>query len=342
VRIDEKRPANLAAYALRTPTVVFYPGALALTAGGGAERRKLLDRIALYQSAATLGDTESYAKAMRARQRVLESRGEQARDLDGWEELAVRHGVAVSNARTAAADALIPAAQRAFARIGHPDMRLDALYERSAPRTADTFRSELASRRSRDRARRSATIGPHRDDLSLSLDGRAMRATASQGQHRAAVLALKLAEIEVIESTRGVRPVLLLDDVSSELDRERTSALFTALRDERSQVLLTTTRPKLIDTGIFSGVNMRRDFRVDGGMTHLSAPLGAVSGAPDAPESKNAKVPGMIRLIGTVLLARAASRTYSGDDVSRRTFQSSKSRGETNTKERRGTRDVKS
>ena len=76
-----------------------------------------------------------------------------------------------------------------------------------------------------------------------------MRGMASQGQHRAVVLALEPAEIDVIAEARGVRPVLLLDDVSSELDRARTAALFAALSKQRGQVLLTTTRPELIETG---------------------------------------------------------------------------------------------
>jgi DNA replication and repair protein RecF len=264
-RIDGKRPVTLATYALRTPTVVFHPGAMALTAGGGAERRRLLDRIALYQSAAALVDAEGYAKAMRSRQRVLEARGEMARDLDGWEELAAVHGLAVSDARASAAGVLIPAARRAFTRIGQGDLELDARYARSAPQTVEGFRAELLRRRGQDRARRSATIGPHRDDLVLALGGRPVRGMASQGQHRSAVLALKLAEIDVVAAARGLRPVLLLDDVSSELDRERTAALFSALRDEPSQVLLTTTRPELIDMGALSGEDTRRDFVVVGG-----------------------------------------------------------------------------
>jgi DNA replication and repair protein RecF len=87
---------------------------------------------------------------------------------------------------------------------------------------------------------------------------------ASQGQHRSIVLSLKLAEIDVIAGARGVRPMLLLDDVSSELDRARTLSLFAALSQEQSQVLLTTTRPELIDTGKL-GAGDRRDFRVVGG-----------------------------------------------------------------------------
>ncbi len=130
------------------------------------------------------------------------------------------------------------------------------------------FRTELAKNRRRDRARRSATSGPHRDDLSISLGGRSARGMASQGQHRAIVLSLNLAEIEVIGEARGVRPMLLLDDVSSELDRARTLSLFASLGREQSQVLLTTTRPELIDTGKL-GTGDRRDFCVIGG--HITA-----------------------------------------------------------------------
>ena len=77
-RIDGKRPPSLAAYALRTPIVVFHPGAMALSAGGGVERRRLLDRLALHASPASLAHGVSYGRAMRARQRVLEKRGESA------------------------------------------------------------------------------------------------------------------------------------------------------------------------------------------------------------------------------------------------------------------------
>ncbi len=264
-RIDGKTPHSLAAYALRTPTVVFHPGAIELSTGGGAERRRLLDRVALYSSAALVADAASYGKAMRARQRVLEMRGDDASDLDGWEELMVRHGAALSEGRASAAERVIPAARQAFARIGPADLELGARYERGAPVEAARFRSELKRRRAQDRARGSASIGPHRDELLLDLGGRSVRGMASQGQHRAVVLALKLAEIQVVTEVRGVQPVLLLDDVSSELDRKRTAALMDALHEETGQVVLTTTRPELIETVGLSGVEQAVRFQVAAG-----------------------------------------------------------------------------
>jgi DNA replication and repair protein RecF len=268
VRIDGKRPSTLASYAVRTPTVVFHPGAVGLSSGAGAERRRLLDRLALYRAPQSLADGEAYVRAVRARQRVLETRGEQARDLDDWEALMVRHGSAMATARADAAERLGAAAERAFDRIGRravEDVGLSVVYVPNAPREPEAFRARLAENRVRDHARGSATCGPHRDDLSLDLGGRPVRGVASQGQHRAVVLSLELAEIEVVGEARGVRPLLLLDDVSSELDRDRTAALFAALRAHEGQVLLTTTRPELIETGLVSRVEERRDFTVVAG-----------------------------------------------------------------------------
>jgi DNA replication and repair protein RecF len=91
-RIDGKRPTTLAEYAVRTPVVVFHPGMVGLSAGSGADRRKLLDRLALYLWPGSIGDVDGYSRASRARQRVLVVRGEGAPDLDSWEELMVRHG----------------------------------------------------------------------------------------------------------------------------------------------------------------------------------------------------------------------------------------------------------
>jgi DNA replication and repair protein RecF len=261
VRVDGKRPATLAAYAVWTPMVVFHPGALSLSSGAGTERRRLLDRTALYMAQSSQGEREAYTRASQARQRVLETRGGRAPDLDSWEDLMVRHGLALSAARQRAAEELTGPLERAFARIAQTSLSLRARYERGAPEPPEAFRAELERHRTRDRARRSATVGPHRDDLVLELDGVRVRGMASQGQQRAVVIALDLAEIEVIEGARGVRPVLLLDDVSSELDGARTHALFSVLKSEDAQVLLTTTRPELIDAEGRGGGYERRDFR---------------------------------------------------------------------------------
>jgi len=263
VRIDDKRPASLAAYAVRTPVVVFHPGEISLSMGGSAERRRLLDRTSLYMAPASMSDLEAYTRALRERQRALETRGVSATDLGEWETLAARHGVVVMEHRARAGEALAVAAVAAFEQIAAPGLALTVAYAPSAPRDEAAFREALASRRPGDLRRGSAGVGPHRDDLALAIDGHPVRGVASQGQHRAVTLALKSAEIDVVGGARGVRPILLLDDVSSELDRSRTAALFAFLQAQRGQVFLTTTRPELIDTG--SDAASRRDFTVRAG-----------------------------------------------------------------------------
>jgi len=264
-RVDGKRPSTLAAYAILTPTVAFHGRAMDLASGGGRERRKLLDRLALFESPGCLADAEAYMKALRARQRVLESRGTGAPDLEDWEALMARHGSAVSLAREAVSARLGPEARRAFARIGPSAASLAVEYRRGSPESIDEFRAQLARNRSTDRARRSSSIGPQRDDLIFLLSGLPVRETASQGQQRALVLSLELAEIAIVGASRGVQPILLMDDVSSELDLRTTDALFGALQSARGQVLLTTTRRDLIDASACWGLEDRRDFRVVSG-----------------------------------------------------------------------------
>lgn len=263
VRIDDKRPPSLAAYAVRTPIVVFHPGEMTLSMGASSERRKLLDRTSLYLEPQSMADLESYSRATKERQRALETRGVHATDLDEWETLVVRHGLAVMGYRARAASLVAERTLEAFARIAAPDLVLEASYAPSAPNDETAFRDALKSRRMSDLRRGSAGVGPHRDDLALVINGHPVRGVASQGQHRAVTLSLKSAEIEVVGAARGVRPILLLDDVSSELDRSRTAALFSFLREQRGQVFLTTTRPELIDTG--DDAAARRDYAVEAG-----------------------------------------------------------------------------
>jgi DNA replication and repair protein RecF len=263
VRIDDKRPPSLAAYAVRTPIVVFHPGEMTLSMGGSAERRRLLDRTSLYLSPQSMAELEAYSRALKERQRALETRGPRASDLDEWETLVVRHGLAVMEHRRRAAELVAAKAVLAFERIAAPGLALTCAYAPSAPPDEAAFLAALAERRAADARRGSAGLGPHRDELALAIDGHPVRGVASQGQHRAVTLSLKSAEIEVVGSARGGRPILLLDDVSSELDRARTAALFSFLRAQQGQVFLTTTRPELIDTG--EDRSARRDFLVRGG-----------------------------------------------------------------------------
>jgi DNA replication and repair protein RecF len=107
--------------------------------------------------------------------------------------------------------------------------------------TADRLKGAVAARRDMDISRGTTTVGPHRDELGICVGGLSARDYASQGQQRSAAVALKLAEIELMENASGEPPVLLLDDVTAELDTERRARV-VQLAAGRCQTLLTTTR----------------------------------------------------------------------------------------------------
>lgn len=262
--IDGKRPARLADYALRTPMVVFHPGDLTLASGPAAGRRTLLDRIVLYLDPQGADARLRYAKALRDRQRLLLERGLTGADLDAYEEVLAEQGARYSLARERAAEALIRALVPAFERMAQRGLGLSATHQPGGTTDGELFRRELHARREKDQRRGAATFGPQRDELGLSIAGRPARSHASQGQQRILTLSLKVAELDCVREAAGAEPVLLLDDVSSELDPERTGAVYAFLRETESQVFVTTTRPELFVTAEL-GDRERADFSLEAG-----------------------------------------------------------------------------
>ncbi len=261
--IDEKRVQKLSSYAVRTPVVIFHPGDLVLVSGPAGGRRTLLDRVALFVDPASGEARASYQHAQKGRSHILE-RSTNASELDAFERLMARHGAELQRARVRACATLEAALQPTFARMASSktDLHLEFLPGGSVDEQA--FASELRQRRARDAQRKGATFGPHRDDIELMLNGRSARHHASQGQQRILTLALKVAELECVRNASQTQPILLLDDVSSELDATRTGAVYDFVGETASQVFVTTTRPDLFDTPRLASVD-RRDFRLSEG-----------------------------------------------------------------------------
>lgn len=242
VRIDGQKPANLAGYATRTPVVVFHPGELELTMGTASVRRTLLDRVALFQNPGSLAAHRAYTRALRERQTALEREGEASRSVDPWERLLAEHGAALTRARRQAADRIGQVCSEAFRAMAAEGSSVVVHYDPAGSEDPEVCAQRLRQDRSRDLRRPTARFGPHRDDLSILLGGRPARVVASQGQHRLITLSLKVAELTCLSEAAGSRAVLLLDDVSSELDAARASSFFALLGNRLDQVFLTTAR----------------------------------------------------------------------------------------------------
>ncbi len=216
---------------------LFWPDDLGLVKAGPDLRRRFLNHMLVQIE-------PGYARALAGLRRVLEQRnsllkrvasGEERADvLAAWDGELVRYGSEIATARAKAVGELQPVAARAHAEIADGE-RLEIAYEGPPDDFADAVQKSLTD----DLRRGVTTVGPHHDDVRIELDGRDARSYASQGQQRTAVVSLKLAEAELVAARTGERPVLLLDDVLSELDAERRSALLSRVGGG-GQVIITS------------------------------------------------------------------------------------------------------
>jgi DNA replication and repair protein RecF len=271
--VDGKRAGTLEAYFGGVSVVAFTPDDLQVVKGGPDGRRGFLDRAVFNRFPAFLGESREYARALKSRNRLLKERAPVAH-LSAWDATLARVGARLWVRRRALMRELATRAQGAFARIGRTEA--PALYEYAPshlppeldfaevtePQLQTALAASLDQRLQRDSERGFTSVGPHVDDLELSLGTHAARAFASQGQARALVLAWKVAEIENLFAMSGFLPLLLLDDVSSELDPERNQFLMTYLAESGAQVFLTTTDPALVERAAGEGTVW---YRVKGG-----------------------------------------------------------------------------
>jgi DNA replication and repair protein RecF len=221
---------------------VFLPDRLELVKGPPASRRSHLDQVvaALWPARAETRSAYSRTLAQRnalvARVRAGASRADL---LDAWDAELARHGAQLMADRSRAVASIAPAFSDRAAELGLPDPVELRYVPRSKSSDADGLRGELLERRASDLERGFTTHGPHRDDLSLLHAGRPLRTLGSQGQQRVGLLALLFAERDVL-GARGRPPLMLLDDVMSELDATRRERLADLVR-AGGQALITTT-----------------------------------------------------------------------------------------------------
>ncbi len=202
---------------------LFWPDDLGLVKAGPDLRRRFLNQMLVQVE-------PGHARALAGLRRVLEQRnsllkqiaaGEGGEDmLDAWNQELVRVSGEITAARAKAVQQLAPEAARCHAEIASGE-QLEIRYEGPPENLAEAVNNSLTE----DLRRGATSVGPHRDDLVVLLDGREARSYGSQGQQRTAVVSLKLAEAGLIHARTGERPALLLDDVLSELDSERRAAL---------------------------------------------------------------------------------------------------------------------
>ena len=273
IRVN-RQPATAAGLVGRIAASLFSVDDLDLVLGSPAHRRRYLDVLISQADRSYLQALQRFQAALRNRNGLLRRRREghvDPEELEYWDEQLVRWGAAVTFGRSEALARLAVFARRQHGELGEPGQDLALEYLPSVPPgddvedTASAFQRELQRGSAREQATAITAVGPHRDNFAMSVNGRDAAAFASRGEARTIALALRLAEAEYLAEMRGDDPIILLDDVFSEMDDGRRERVLQKVARYR-QTLITTTdvgpvRAALGDSAAYFRV-------VDGGVSN--------------------------------------------------------------------------
>lgn len=244
VTINKQRPSSLAALYEAFPVTVFTPEGVDMVRREPAGRRDFITHIAVTLDPRVADTVERFERVLKQRNALLRSLGgelpygSQSEELRVWDEEFVLAGDDLVRARVDALRAVMPIAARYYGDLADGRGEATLHYERSwSGELSAALRDELR----RDVQRGYSTVGPHRDDVLIQLDGRDARRQASQGEQRSLALALLLAGDALVRAQRHITPLLMLDDVFSELDPLRSMRLLTLL--PAGQTLVTAAAP---------------------------------------------------------------------------------------------------
>lgn len=249
--------------------VTFSPSDIEIIKGQGSIRRQFLDKHMVDHQPSYLYHLIHYQKALRSKQELIQNNATTSQ-LDTWDTILAEHGSKILEARKNFLTKLQQVARTAHQQFSSSDGEISLHLETNCEelKTSEDLFNLFLQSRSRDIASGRVSKGPHRDDFKITYDGHNSRQFASQGQSKSLALSLKLGIIELIKQERGETPVVVLDDVDSELDALRLEKLYmTIINLPNTQVFVTGTAPHValrdyqnqatffaVDNGRFSSV----------------------------------------------------------------------------------------
>jgi len=229
-----KRQQRHAEYVGKFPIVVFSPESHRITSGPPGERRRFIDTLLCQGSPAYLADLQEYSRILRQRNAVLADgrRGQEESILAVWDETMAAVGARLVNTRAQFFDAARETARQIYRRVDEKQGDLRIEYEsRIAPgaQAGVNFMELLKERRTIDWQRGQTTVGPHRDDIAIFIDGADLRKFGSRGEHKSVLMTLKVLEAQYLLEKKKTSPLIILDDLFSELDDGRAQRSLSLL-----------------------------------------------------------------------------------------------------------------
>lgn len=240
------------------PIVFFSPEDLGIIKNGPAERRRFLDMEISQLDQSYLKYLTNYQQLLLERNNLLKQIAlfPQLRDtLDGWDEQILKTGIHIIEKREEFMGLIGHLMGELHLKLTGGKERIKVYYDKNV--SEHKFRERLMEKRDKDIRNGTTSVGPHRDDIAFQTDGIDIRRFGSQGQQRTAALALKLSEIKLVQQVSGEKPVLLLDDVLSELDSHRQQFLLESISDIQAMISCTG-----LDDFVHSRIQMDKIFRV--------------------------------------------------------------------------------
>ncbi len=222
------------------PVVIFSPEDLSLIKGGPGVRRRFMDIEQCQLSAVYYYELQQYHRVLNQRNKLLKNLRYNPADQDTvsvWDSSLAEHGIKIIKHRSDFINKINPIAAQIHSEITQNKETLEIKYKPSV--TAEDFAEKLAKNLKKDIQTGSTAYGAHKDDIIFNINGEEARIYGSQGQQRTASLSAKLAEIEIVRTQKNTNPVLLLDDVLSELDFSRQSYLLKSIKDVQTFITCT-------------------------------------------------------------------------------------------------------
>ena len=241
--------------------IFFSPEDLGIIKDGPEQRRRFMDMELCQMNKAYLYYLTQYKKILKQRNALLKQIQQNSNlkeTLEIWDEQLVEQGSKLIEIREQFVQEIAAIMKEKHRNLTGGQEDIEVKYKPNCP--AKDFSRQLFMEGERDVVLGTTTVGPHRDDIQFFINGQEVKVYGSQGQKRTAALSLKMAEIEIVEKTIGEKPILLLDDVLSELDRNRQNYLLENIKG--IQTIITCTG---LEEFVTNGININHTFKIVNG-----------------------------------------------------------------------------